>query len=526
MKNIYQPVRFFLNYQKSKRYPYRVQKKILRYILNEQKNTAYGKAHSFSSISSVKEFQKKVPITNYEDIKPYIQKIKQGEQNILTKKKVIFFATSSGTTSASKYIPVTSDRMKIFTNEFQLWSTRVLKKEQIKVLGGKTLYFATASNLGTTKANIQFGNITGYMVQKLPAMLKRKLVLPAHVYNIKNVKQRTEKIALVSLQEDVRQLGFFAPIETILFLEYIYKNKKKLIAKIKKTNPKRAKELEELPEFKAKYFWPKLSLISCVKTPSTIFYLDQLFELIGKKIPTRDPGIYASEGRISLGIVNNSRNGIIVANTSFFEFCECTKNATFKDPVCIHKIKKGKKYKVLITTTEGLYRHDIGDIVEVRGFKKKLPIIRYADRDNYINVAGENMSEINLVTCVKEELQKQNIKSKHFTVCPCISSPKNKPCYEALLELDMTISDKKLSRFAKELEKNLQEKVLTYKKARNEFGRLEALQASIVKTQSYAKHTTKKQQKQKGQIKPILVSKDPTFREQFDIIKSVTATKK
>lgn len=514
-------MRFFLNYQKSKLFPLQVQKEILFSILNEQKNTLYGKEHSFYTISSIHDFKNKVPITTYEDIKPYISKIKAGKKNILTKKKVIFFATSSGTTSASKYIPVTSDRMKLFKNEFQLWSTRVLKKDQLKTMGGKLLYFATASNLGKTKGGIQYGNITGYMVEKLPLLLKKKLVLPASIYNIKNVKKRTQEIAVKALQEDVRQIGFFAPIETILFLEYIYENKKQLIQTIKKTNPKRAKELEKLPSFQAKYFWPKLSLIQCVKTQSTIFYLDRLFELIGKEIPTRDPGIYASEGRISLGIVNNSRNGIIVANTSFFEFCELKANATFKEPVCINKIKKGRKYKVLITTMEGLYRYDIGDIVQVRGFRKRLPIIRYADRDNYINVAGENMSEINVVRCTQEELKKHNIEPLHFTICPSITSAKEKPRYDVLLEMSNSVNMKKLTTFANNLEKNLQKKVVTYKKARNEFGRLEPLSVSLVKNGEYQKYTKRKQLKQKGQIKPILVSKDPEFRKQFAITKTI-----
>jgi len=97
--------------------PQKMQQNILKEILKKNKDTNYGKLYNFAKIKTIEEYQNLVPVITYEDIIPFIQKIKDGEQNILTKDKVIFLATTSGTTSSVKLIPVTKDRIKNFKRE-------------------------------------------------------------------------------------------------------------------------------------------------------------------------------------------------------------------------------------------------------------------------------------------------------------------------------------------------------------------------------------------------------------------------
>ncbi|MCA9478378.1 MAG: GH3 auxin-responsive promoter family protein, partial [Nanoarchaeota archaeon] len=99
-------------FKKARTNPLEVQKKVLMQILKENGQTLYGKNHSFSHIRTISEFQENIPLISYETITPYIKKIEQGQQKILTRKKVLFLATTSGTTSKPKHLPVTSERTK------------------------------------------------------------------------------------------------------------------------------------------------------------------------------------------------------------------------------------------------------------------------------------------------------------------------------------------------------------------------------------------------------------------------------
>ncbi len=511
-------------FEKSTRKLKEVQDRVLKDILQEQKNTIYGQEHHFLKIKTYEEFCEEVPLQTYDDMKKYIEKIKQGKQNILTKKRVVFFATSSGTTSEQKFIPVTKERLDLFRREFLLWSTRILSKHYRKVLKGKTLYFAAASLLGRTEARIPYGNITGYHVEHLPWYLKQKMVLPAKYYNISNVKERTKKIAIRALLEkNITQLAFAAPIEILLFLEYIDKNKEELLQIIKEKNKKRWKELQKLKEqkkWKGKYIWPNIHLISCITADINKKYLEQLYKTFGKKIPTREPGIYASEGRINIGVTKEKDAGVLVANTNFFEFQEMTNTGRFKKPIRAHEIQKGKQYKVRITTKEGLYRYDIGDIITVAGFKGKLPLIKYYDRDKYINIVGENLSTIAVIQASEESIKEERVEINNYVVCPTIQQGKQKPHYTIIIEENKKNTKTKIQKFLKTLDKKLQEKGKTYNKARNEFGRLDPISATIIRKKSFAKRDEKAVQKT-GQAKPEHISKDPNYIKQFEILEEI-----
>jgi hypothetical protein len=157
--------------------PSHVQKFLLAKILIQNRNTKYGKEYDFKKIRTIKDFQKQIPITTYEDYVPYIEEIKEGKQKILTTKKVKFFATTSGTTSEPKYIPITKTRINQFREEFAIWSFHVLKRFP-KLTKGKTLYFAANSSNGFTKGGIEHGNISGYVTKNTPKIVKRRLVIP------------------------------------------------------------------------------------------------------------------------------------------------------------------------------------------------------------------------------------------------------------------------------------------------------------------------------------------------------------
>lgn len=500
--------------------PLKVQEKILLQILRENEKTVYGLRYDFSSIKTVSDFQKKVPIITYVDIKDDVDMIKKGALNVLTKKKVVFLATTSGTTSEPKLIPVTKDRIKFFKKEFFLWALYVLSKRR-KILSGKTLYFAGPYNEGTTEGGLMIGSISGYLAWKTPLFAKRKLVLPPAIYNEFNFNKKTKKIALLALQANITQLAFAAPVEALLFFDYLKKNRKKLINELKQMGKnRRARNLAKLDSFKPIAIWPNLFMISCIKSDAQVAYLNILKEAIGvNDIEIRDPGIYASEGRISLGITGHDAAGILMANEIFYEFCPKLSVDKYGKPVTIEKLKLNKSYKVLITTPEGLYRYDMGDVIQVIDFKKKLPIIKFVNRNNFLNIVGELAPESQLIKAMQITCKQFSISPKLFTYIPYHKTLAKRPRYEVLFEAKDSFPKTIAKEFILFLDKTLQEQIQDYRQMRNEFGRLDSPVLTILKKGSSAEYD-KKRSTASGQAKPIHVAKDSSFRNNFTILET------
>ncbi len=496
--------------------PLKSQKKVLLKIIKRNKNTEYGKKYSFSQIKSIEEYQRKVPIIKFADILEDVERLKNGEQNIFTKDKVVYFASTSGTTSKIKLVPITKQRIKNYNKEFALWAVYVLK-DYVKIANGKTLYFAGPYFEGKTKGKIPYGSISGYLPHKSPWYVKRKISNPITVYNEMNFDKKIKKMAIYALQENITQIAFTAPIEAILFLDYIKKNRDKLIKTIKKTNPKRAEYLSAIKDFKAIDIWPNIGLVSCFRSKTNEMYIDTLMEKIGKKIEIRDSGINASEGRISIGLSKDGISGVFPLNTTFFEFIDIDKEK--KETITVEKLKLNKKYKVIITTQEGLYRYDMGDVIKVTGFFKKIPEIKFYNRENYLNIAGELAYEDEIVKAINKTIKETDIKLKHYTLLPYLVDLSKKPRYEILLDVLEKEDDKKIIDFKNKLDLNLKEIINDYKQMREEFGRMDPPIVSILEKGSYDLFNQKRVVGS-GNPKPINIHPDHKFRDNFKIEKS------
>ncbi|MFA6073521.1 MAG: GH3 auxin-responsive promoter family protein [Candidatus Woesearchaeota archaeon] len=518
--NLFKNIRGVVEFKSATKNPALIQKKVLKRILSKNAKTMYGEKYNFKNIKSIKDYQLKVPIISYEDLTNYIDLLKIGEQNILTKDRVIYFATTSGTTKNVKLIPITKERTRIFKTELLLWSTFFLKKNK-EVIKGKMLYFAGPYYEFYTKAGIPCGSISGYLAHKTPWFIKKRLAFSPKVYNIMNFDEKTKIIAINALQSNITQMGFASPIEAILFFDYLKKNKLKLINILKKKGKtKRAKALQKINNFIPINIWPNLKLINCIKSKSNQIYLDSLREKIGKQnIKIRDPGIYSSEGRLSLCIDDSdSVSGVIPANENFFEFIEQKNGKSIGAPLTVDKIKKGKEYLVIITTPEGLYRYDMGDVVKVSGFIGLLPLIEFVNRNNFLNIAGELAHENILIESIQLALTRTNSSLRGFTVIPLIHGSK-KPRYEVLIEFKNKTSEILAKRLVKEIDDSLQENISDYKQMRNEFGRLDPPVVSVLQKGSYDEFE-KKRVVRGGQPKPIYMSKDSKFRDNFKIEKT------
>ncbi|MBN1275776.1 GH3 auxin-responsive promoter family protein [Candidatus Woesearchaeota archaeon] len=511
-------------YQRALHNPAKVQEDLLKHILHHNRETAYGRKYGFAAIKSIEEFQEKVPVVTYDDLFPYVECMLQGMRNVLVKDKVVFFATTSGTTSKPKLIPVTNVRKQQLQQELLLWLSFMAKRGLLKGIRGKTLYFAGPFREEVSMGGTLMGSISGYMAWKSPVWAKSKLVVPPEFYNEMDFDKKTRMIALKALAtRNITQIGFAAPIEAILFFDYVKKHKRSLLKELERLGKNhRVRQLAKLTDFSPGRIWPRLSLINCIKSETNMPYLEVVEEKVGLPgLVIRDPGIFASEGRLTLGITDHDRAGVLVAQENFFEFMELA-GEVYKAPVTIEKVKRGRKYKVILTTQEGLYRYDIGDVVEVVDFKGKLPVVRFVQRDNFLNIVGEFSPENQLLAAMDAVAGRLGVSYEGYTFIPYTRDLERRPCYEVLLEPKGDLDDEEVRRLMRELDKELVSRIQDYRQMRQEFGRLGHLRVSLVRRGSY-ELLAREQLSRSGQPKPVRVAKDASFRDRFAIEKEFFA---
>lgn len=501
--------------------PLKVQEKVLNSILKANRGTVYGKKYCFSDIKSISDFQKTVPLITYKDISSYVERMKLGEKAVLTSYNVDFFCKSSGTSGEKKFLPVTEERIAALKAELAVRGIRARKafKSNWKAIFGKILYICASYQEGYTEANIPYGSISGYLGMHAPKFTKAKYAIPVEVFGETDYNKKLAEMSYYALLEDIEHLGFTTTIEILLIFDYIEKHSHELLERIEKTHPRRAEYLKNLPEMSPKYIWPKIRLANCFLTNTTLKYKKELEMRLGRTIHMRDAGINASEGRISLGVCEDDISGLPVTFNTFFEFIEKDDSQRI---LTLESIKAGKRYEVVLTTYEGLYRYRTGDIVEVTGFEKNLPTIKFQTRENHLDVVGELSPEADMVAAFYDVVSKHNISINEFTFLPWYPESNDKPRYEVLIEpsKNQDISEAEWKVFAQELDDFLQERIYGYYKMRKMIGRMDGLVISLLSSGSWEKYN-KKRIVTVGQPKHIHLHTDAGFKDNFSIEKTI-----
>lgn len=403
--------------------PMTAQKKVLFEFLSRNKNTEYGLEHNFTGIKTIKDYQDSVPINNYQDMQPYIEKMAQGEINVLTRDKVVLFGVTSGTTGKPKFIPVTAYSRSKKIDVMNLW-VYYISRDHPGVFRGKILAVVSPEVEGYTKSGIPHGAETGHGYRNMPGLVKSLYVLPYQVFEIKNYDARYYTILRIAMEENVTTLASLNPSTIALLCQRIEPLKKRIIediekgtldrdfdipADIRKTiekslkpNPARARELKNILSREGKLlpkdFWPNLELIECWKGGTVGLYLKEFPKCFGN-IPVRDFGYLSSEARGSIPISDETKGGILAINANFYEFIPREDAGKLNKRILTsEELKEGEEYFVIITTPGGLYRYNIDDVIRVTGFFNNTPMIEFVQKGlNMTSVTGEKLYESHIV---------------------------------------------------------------------------------------------------------------------------------
>ncbi len=441
-----------VKFERATKKPTETQREKLRSIIRKNQDTEYGKRYGFDSIVTVSDYQRQVPVVKYEDISDDVDKVVEGKKNVLTAETPVMFAQTSGTTGKPKYIPITPTcRRRQHGDVARTWVYNLLM-DHPDFASGKIVSLVSPAIEGYTESGIPFGSTSGSIYRDMPAIIHKAYAIPYEAFEISNYQAKYYAIMRLGLEQSVSLICSANPSSILKMCEKanefsediirdihdgtlsdeyeIDTNVRKHLAKSLKPNPERSDFLEKIRSrrngiLKPADYWPRLSLIACWKGGTVGHYLEKFprwFDPDGvRQIPVRDWGYLASEVRGSIPISDEGSAGILTIATNFFEFVEVEdlisnpqspSSWTF---MTTEHLEDGKEYYIFITTTGGLYRYDMNDIVRVEGYHNSTPQIVFVRKGRGMtNITGEKVSVDQIIDAIGYASEKTNAIASHF----------------------------------------------------------------------------------------------------------------
>ncbi|MBV9328424.1 MAG: GH3 auxin-responsive promoter family protein [Chloroflexi bacterium] len=459
------------------RQPQRTQTAKLLDILRRNADTEYGRRHGFASVRSVRDFQHNVPPTEYDALEPLIERVRNGEPGVLTSQRPTMFATSSGTTGRAKYIPVTPAYLREYSHAVHVHTYRLFT-DFPDLLQGQALVPSSSDLEGHTSAGIPYGAISGYLTRTQPGLIKRFYVLPYALSNVKDVDAKYYLTLRAAIDADVRLIVMPNPSSLTLLADKLQTFADELISDMRRgnlnekfashaaaarlelpmrPNPGRAADLAQVLSRTGRLLprdvWPNLRVISCWKGGTMPLYLRRLPELYGD-CPVRDLGYMASEGRGGTPLVNSGAAGVLSITSHFFEFVpEDQIDRPAPDYLTCDQLQANQQYYVYFTTSGGLYRYHINDVVRVVDFYRDTPVIQFVRKGQGISsITGEKLTESQVTAALLAALEQEAVAVEHFTACVSLGDV---PAYALYVEGAQTESLEKLRRFGRNIDRAL-----------------------------------------------------------------------
>jgi hypothetical protein len=513
-------------------------------IVRRNQDTDYGRRHGFAGIRSVKDFQHHVPPTDYDTLAPYVDRMLAGEPRVLTAERPSMFATTSGTTGRSKFIPITPSYLHEYSHAVHVHTHRMFT-DFPDLLQGQALVPSSSDREGMTPAGTPFGAISGYLTRTQPAFIKRFYVLPFELCNVKDVDARYYLILRYALAADVRLIVMPNPSSLVLLADKLEIFADELIHDIRtgtinprfrqhadaagvprspRADPDRAAELTTGLRRRGRLLprdaWPNLRVISCWKGGTMPLYLRRLPELYGD-CAVRDLGYMASEGRGGTPLVNSGAAGVLSVTSHFFEFVpEDQYGSPHAEFLTCDQLEANRQYYVYFTTSGGLYRYDINDVVRVADFYRETPAIQFVRKGQGISsITGEKLTESQVTASLLQALDIESVPVEHFTACVQLGNP---PAYALYVESAADVPREHWRHFAQEVDRALCANNVEYEAKRAS----QRLGAPILKRVAPGTYQALRQQRvaagaSEAQVKIPQLSPSLRFGEQLQVIDEV-----
>lgn len=410
--------------------PVHFQNEVFNQLITTGKRTLFGKDHGFDIIKNHEDFKKQVPIRDYEELKPYVEKVLHGEPDILWKGKPAYFAKTSGTTSGTKYIPISKESIPNHINSARnALLSYVHETGNASFLDGGLIFLSGSPELDQ-KAGINTGRLSGIVNHHVPGYLRTNQKPSYETNCIDDWEQKLEKIIDETIQADMTLISGIPPWAQMYFDRIVARTRKKV-----------------------KDVFPNFSMF-VYGGVNFEPYRAKLFETIGKKVDSIET-YPASEGFIAYQDSQRAEGLLLLLNSGiFFEFVPTEEyfNATPRR-LSIEEVEIGKNYAVIINSNAGLWGYSIGDTIK---FVSKNPyrIIVSGRIKHFISAFGEHVIGEEVEKAMKFTTQKfREVELVEFTVAPNVAPAEGMPHHEWFIEFANPPKD--LAAFSLELDNQL-----------------------------------------------------------------------
>jgi hypothetical protein len=426
--------------------PREVQEALLRDLLAYQAETAFGRDHRFDGVRTVEDFRHRIPVAGYDYVEPYLERVRRGETKaLLADPRVLMFALTSGTTASRKYIPVTRQYLADYRRGWNLWGLKVfrdheaVKMRPIVQLSGDWDEFRT-------EAGIPCGSVTGLTANAQKRIIRWLYCVPACVGRVKDPAAKYYVALRLSLARAVGMIIAASPSTVVNMARAGDRDKEYLLRDLAdgtlsrhvdvpddvraalagrlRRHPDRVKELEAIVArtgtLYPKDYWPSNCLLGNWTGGSMGAYLRHYPRYFGKPL-VRDVGLIASEGRMSIPMDDGTPSGVLDITTHYYEFIPEAEADSHKPTVLgAHEVREGGRYFILLTTSYGLYRYHIYDLVRVTGFFNGTPLIEFLSKGSSISsIAGEKLSEYQVAHAIADALREVDATLSSYSLAPC-----------------------------------------------------------------------------------------------------------
>ncbi|MCA9035246.1 MAG: GH3 auxin-responsive promoter family protein [Planctomycetaceae bacterium] len=524
----------------------------LNRLLALNSGTQFSRDFGLNAGTTVEEFRRQVPVAGFELVQPYVEKVKNGQHNALLGQdnKLLMFALTSGTTADSKLIPVTQQFVNDYRRGWQNWGIGLyFEYPQLQPLN--MVQITSSHKRFLAPDGTPCGNISGLVAAMQGRIVRSMYSVPSEIAHVTDSDVKKYAALKYAIQDPFVGMVITANPSTVLQMVELLESKAEWLvrdihdgtmtgclenptdaaaasaARLKlRPDRNRSRQLESLLTQRGTLspmdVWPDLVALGVWCGGSAGAYVSRLRRLF-PGIVVRDHGLHASEGRMTMPIHNDSSAGVLEVQTHFFEFLPVAESQS-STPVTLlaQELQEGQEYFILLTTSSGLYRYNIKDVVRCVGFHGSTPMLEFLHKGAHISsITGEKIAESQVVQAVRTSADALQLQLRLFTMTPQWNEP---PGYVLFVDLvdypdqqQLRVDTDKLAELAAGTDTELRNANLEYREKR-ETGRLAPVTCQLLDRARWDQFTASRTQRGGGSVEqykhPCLLP-DPQFESLF-----------
>ena len=402
--------------------------RLLRGLIRRNRDTRFGREHGFASIRSYDDFIKAVPVQTYETLRPYIEDQERTREPALNVEQPVMYARTSGTTGQAKVIPVLRQTIR-HDKRNQALQSYVQFSADAKAYYGRFLAIVSPAKEGTLESGTPYGSTSGFMYENMPAVAKTKYVVPHQVFGIADYDLKYLLILRLAIaRRNVTHIACANPSTLVKLLSVLHTARTTLLDDIEQGTfsrsdelsadvraaiagrlscaPDRVAELRTIlaaPRPTFAMLWPGLRLVSTWTAGSCQIPLARVRPALPPGARVAELGYLSSELRGTVVADLDKNLGVPTLRETFFEFVERGEwDSGLKRFRTIEQLERGKEYYIIPTTTTGLYRYFMNDIVRVTGVFNLTPAIEFVQKGKGVtSITGEKVYESQVIDAVR-----------------------------------------------------------------------------------------------------------------------------